>query len=73
MVWTDNSTNETGFAIEESTNGGVTFGQIDTVGAGSTSDVTTARVRGMTYWYRVRAFNGAGYSGYSNIVSATAK
>ena len=73
LVWTDNSTNETGFAIEESTNGGVTFGQIDTVGAGSTSDVTTARVRGMTYWYRVRAFNGAGYSGYSNIVSATAK
>src|SRR5207237_3246233 len=70
LSWTDNSNNETGFKIERSTNAGVTFTQIATVGA----NVTTYPNIGLTpltaYSYRVRASNSAGDSDYSNTATA---
>ncbi len=70
LAWTDNSSDETGFQIERSTDG-ANFGQIATVGAGVTAYQNTGLAAGATYWYRVRATNGAGDSGYSNVASAT--
>lgn len=69
LSWADNSNNETGFKIERSSDG-VNFTQIATVGAGVTSYSNTGLSAGAGYWYRVRAYNGGGDSGYSNTASA---
>lgn len=71
LTWTDNASNETGFKIERCKNANCTnFSQIATVGANVTSYSSTGLTRNTTYRYRVRAYNAAGNSGYSNIVSA---
>ena len=67
ITWTDNASNEQGFRIERAANSsGGPFAEIATVGA----NVTTYQDRGLNaataYWYRVRTFNGAGVSVYSN-------
>jgi hypothetical protein len=68
--WTDNSSNETGFAIERSSSGG-SFQLLRQLAAGTTSYGDTALTAGTTYTYRVRSYNGGGYSPYSNTASAT--
>lgn len=65
LFWTDNADNETSFKIERSTDGSV-FSEIDSVGAGVTTYNDTTVVELTTYWYRVRASNSCGDSGYSN-------
>jgi V8-like Glu-specific endopeptidase len=70
LAWTDNADNETGFEIERSTDG-INFGQIDTVGANVTGYSDTTVAESTTYYYRVRAYNGAGNSAYTNIANAT--
>jgi len=67
LNWTDNSDNEDGFKIERKTPSipGDTFGEIAQVG----TDVVTykdAVTDGQQRCYRVRAFNAAGDSGYTN-------
>lgn len=69
LRWTDTAPNETGFKIERSTNG-TTFTQIATVAANAVSATNTGLSSNRTYWYRVRAYNAAGNSGYSNTASA---
>jgi hypothetical protein len=69
LSWADNSTNETGFRVERSTNGS-SFVQIATVGAGATSYASTGLRRNRLYYYRVRAYNASGNSAYSNTASA---
>jgi peptidyl-Asp metalloendopeptidase len=71
LNWTDNSAGESGFKIERSVNGRG-FSQIATVGANVTSFSQSGLRRGRTYSYRVRAYNGSGYSAYSNVSGATA-
>ncbi|MBK9317106.1 MAG: PQQ-dependent sugar dehydrogenase [Acidobacteria bacterium] len=65
LSWNDNSTNETGFKIERSTNG-VSFSQIATVGANVRTYANTGLKQNTRYYYRVRAYNSSGDSGYSN-------
>ena len=68
LTWTDNAGTESGFKIERSSDG-QTFTQIATVGANVTSYTNTGLKKRRTYYYRVRAYNAAGNSGYSNTVS----
>jgi hypothetical protein len=68
LAWTDNSNNESGFRIERSANGGA-FVQIAQVGANVRSFNNTGLTKGVTYAYRVRAFNANGASAYSNTAS----
>jgi len=69
ISWLDNADNETGFAVERSTDG-INWSPLAETGI----DVATYRdntvARRTTYWYRVRAFNLNGFSDYSEIVSA---
>ena len=71
LSWTDNSGNETGFKIERCKNPNCTnFAQIAQVGASVTTFADTGVVKNTAYNYRVRAFNAAGNSAYSNTASA---
>jgi hypothetical protein len=71
LTWNDNSTVETGFRIERSTNN-AKFSLIATVGAGVTSYSNTGLRRGKLYYYRVRANGSPVNSAYSNTTSARA-
>lgn len=67
--WTDNSTNESGFSIERSVDGGE-FVEISRTGPDVVNYVDAGPfVGGSTYSYRLRAFNKAGFSVYSNTAS----
>lgn len=70
LSWTDNSTIETGFAIERKANVAGAYAQIATV----PTDVKIYSDIGIptnVYYYRVRAYNATGNSAYSNVASAT--
>ncbi|MGD8650428.1 MAG: S8 family serine peptidase, partial [Desulfobacterales bacterium] len=70
LVWTDNSDTEAGFKIERKVTGGV-YSEIDTVAADLTSYSNTGCDEATKYTYRLRAYNAAGNSTYSNEDSAT--
>ena len=70
LAWTDNAAYEQGYKIERATGGGA-FAQIGSVGANVTVFSNISLVPGTTYTYRVRAFDGPNYSGYSNTASAS--
>ena len=66
LTWSDNSVDEQGFAIERRVSPSGSYGQIATVGANITTYTDTSVVGGTSYCFRARAYNAAGYSGYSN-------
>jgi hypothetical protein len=71
MRWTDNATDETGFRIERCVGTGcTTFVEIATVGANVKTFTDTGLTGRTIYTYRVRAYNDAGNSAYSNTASA---
>lgn len=71
LAWSDNSNNEQGFKIERCQGGTCTnFVEIAQVGPNVSSYSNTGLTRNTRYRYRVRAFNGGGNSGYSNIAAA---
>jgi titin len=70
LTWTDNSAGESGFEVEMAPNPSA-FSAVGTVGANVTAMSVTALSPESTYYFRVRAFDGAGSSPYSNVVSVT--
>jgi fibronectin type 3 domain-containing protein len=72
LSWTSNSGgSEQGFRIYKSTDGGVTYNFSDSVGTGVTSYSATSLSASTTYWFKVRSYNAAGLSDYSNAASGT--
>lgn len=71
LAWTDNSVNETGFAIERSPDGTGSWAALDTVGADTTSYSDTGLSPLSTWYYRVKGTNSGGSSDWSNTASAT--
>jgi FtsP/CotA-like multicopper oxidase with cupredoxin domain len=73
LTWRDNATNESGFIVQRSTDGGTTFTTVATPAArNNTGDVTwvdSAVTVGTTYQYKVMATNVAGTSVASNTVT----
>jgi hypothetical protein len=73
LSWRDNSGNEQGFRIERCSGQTCTsFSLVATVGANATAFTDANRTRGRWYRYRVRAYNAAGNSAFSNIAAAQA-
>jgi parallel beta-helix repeat protein len=68
LSWVRNSTTETGFVIEKSTNGGA-FQTAGTVGAGASGFSVGALAAGTAYTFRVGALGGA-TPAYSNSITA---
>lgn len=68
VTWTDASTNEWGFQVERQRNLNGVWGS-DTIVGGTAANVTSLLnappATGASWRYRVRAFNGAGYSAWS--------
>lgn len=74
LNWADNAGNESGYKIERCKGSNCkAFRQIKIVGANTTSFTNGGLARGSTYRYRVRAYNSAGNSPYSNIAQATTR
>lgn len=72
LSWTDNAGNETSFAIDRATNSSFTQNLVTkSVGANATSYQDAGLSASTTYYYRVRASNLDGYSGYANVISRT--
>jgi PKD repeat protein len=74
LSWTDNTSNEAGFIIERSKNGGayVELGSPAPANAGSTASFTDMGLTENTnYDYRIYAFKGGDSTAYSNIASVT--
>jgi hypothetical protein len=69
LSWRDNSGNESGFRIERKTGSGG-WSQIATVDANVTDYADSGLSTLTTYTYRIRAYNAAGASAYSNEMSA---
>lgn len=67
LAWNDNSDNEIGFRIERSLNSESGFTQIATASSGAISYTDTGVSANQTYFYRVRAFNTDGNSGYTSV------
>lgn len=66
LSWGDASNNEDGFKIERKISTTGTFAQIALVAANVTSYPDPGLANDTTYCYRVRAYNSAGDSAYSN-------
>jgi N-acetylneuraminic acid mutarotase len=71
LNWTDNSLDEDYFTIEKSDGNNSLFIEIAIVAANTTSFKSSALKDTSKYFYRVKAANKAGFSGYSNEAFAT--
>lgn len=69
LTWIDNSTTEQGFVAQFSYSGSAFSDLINPVGANVTTYVSGANPPVGSYQFKVRAYNAAGSSTYSNIVS----
>jgi len=70
LTWRDNSDDESGLDIERSANGS-DFYHVTLAPENTTAYLDSGLREGTTYYYRIKSFNAAGYSAYSNVSSAT--
>ena len=71
LSWIDNSWNEDGFKVEraqDSSGAPGTWSLLVTLGANVTSYTNSVLTLNTKYWYRVRSYNAAADSGFSNQV-----
>lgn len=66
LSWTDNSAYESGFRIENSTNG-INFSEVGTAAANATSYSCSALSPNTQYWFRVRSYIGDLFSSYATV------
>tara|TARA_R110002111_G_scaffold177181_1_gene243203 strand:- start:6646 stop:12345 length:5700 start_codon:yes stop_codon:yes gene_type:complete len=69
IAWNDNSDDESGFRIERRIEGEDTWSVVATIDADSESYQDEGLEVATSYQYRVQAYNDAGTSGYSNMIT----
>lgn len=72
MSWVDNASDEDGFTVERRPAAGGAFQVIATLAADASAYLDATAQAGGSYCYRVRAFNLAGPSAYTNEACGTA-
>lgn len=72
LTWQDTSNNEDGFNVERGSSAAGPFVRIGGTLTNVTAFSDPGLSLGVTYCYRVNAFNSAGISGYSNAVCGMA-
>ena len=72
LAWTDHAANELGFRVQRALGNRGTFVLIGSTAANATTFTDTNATAGKTYRYRVRAYNDAGPSSWSNTVKIRA-
>lgn len=70
LTWIGNSTNEIGFEVQRRLSSEPEYAHLQVVNANATITCDGLALAGVTLLYRLRAYNMAGYSGYSNEISA---
>lgn len=71
LTWDDNSSDETKFELERSPDGSGSWVEINEPAANVESYSDTGLSPATTYYYRIKATNGAGSSSYSSTANAT--
>src|SRR5262249_33899935 len=71
LKWQDRSNNETGFSVPRAATSTGPWTQVGTTGPGKVTYTDAGLTPGTAYSYRVLAFNAAGYSSPTNVVTAT--
>ncbi len=72
LTWTDNSDNELGYSVERCTGAGCsTFAVIAEIGPDLSAYSDSGLTTGANYSYRVRGYNNASASGYTNTATAS--
>ncbi len=71
LLWTDNSTDETDFVLERSESSAFSAVTSFNLPSDQTTYDDTGLAPNATYYYRVKAINGSGGSGYSSTANAT--
>lgn len=71
LAWADNSYDEDGFRVERKTGADGTWAEVASVGPDVTAHRDPGLLESTTYFYRVRAYNNAGQSSYSNEAAVT--
>ena len=71
LQWNSNSNNQTGFVVQRSSDGGLTWTTIVVLSGNPNSYTDTTVKRGATYTYRVYAYNPLGDSPFSNLFTVT--
>lgn len=72
LAWTDNAADEDGFLVERRPAPAGAFQPLATLGPNVVGYLDTTAAPGVGYCYRVRAFNVAGLSAYTNEACGTA-
>lgn len=67
LSWRDNDVNESGFSIERSLGSGGAWGEIARLGSNVTTYADASIAPAGGYAYRIRSWNAAGFSPYSNV------
>jgi O-glycosyl hydrolase len=71
LSWTDNSSSETGYTVERSTNGVTWTVLTSSLAANTTTYVNTGLAEATTYYYRVKATSGGTSSDYSSVATGS--
>ena len=70
LTWSDNASNESGYEVQLAMQP-TEFSTALNLAAGSTTATVTGLGQEITHYFRVRAFNAAGNSAFSNVVAVT--
>ncbi len=69
LTWNDNANNETGYEIQRGTASGGPFVHVNSVGTNVNQYIDSGLNASTRYYYRVRAVNLGGASGFSNVAN----